>query len=71
MTRTRSFKLPEYAVCDEAAAYIAEMLMDIALQFEATHFDQIRRHYQPITPERDDGQLDLFDNYLFDEKPPF
>ena len=71
MTRTRSFKLPEYAVCDEAAAYIAEMLMDIALQFEATHFDQIRRHYQSITPERDDGQLDLFDNYLFDEEPPF
>ena len=71
MTRTPSFKLPEYAVSDEAAAYIADTLMEIALQFEATHLAQIRRHYQSITPERDNGQLDLFDNDLFDEQPPF
>ena len=71
MTPTRSFKLPDYAVSDEAAAYIADTLMEIALQFEATHLAQIRRHYQSITPEPDDGQLDLFDNYLFDEEPPF
>ena len=59
---------PHYAVSDEAAAYIADALMDLALQFEATHFAQIRRHYQSITRDRDsdtDGQLDLFD------KPPF
>jgi hypothetical protein len=47
MTRTRSFELSEYAVSDEAAAYIAHTLMEIALQFEATHFAQIRRHYEP------------------------
>jgi hypothetical protein len=35
MPRTRSLKLPEYAASDEAAAYIADMLMEIALQFES------------------------------------
>lgn len=67
--RTRSFELPEYAVSDAAAAYIADMLMQIALQFEATHFAQIRRHYQSLRPEPDDNpgrQLDLFD-----KDPPF
>jgi hypothetical protein len=61
--RTRSFELPEYAVSDAAAAYVADMLMQIALQFEATHFAQIRRHYQSLRPEPDDNpgrQLDLF-----------
>jgi hypothetical protein len=62
MTRKRVAQSPEYAVSDEAAAYIADALMEIALQFEASHFAQIRRHYESITPERDDDrwQLDLF-----------
>ncbi len=62
MTRRRKAKSSEYTVSDEAAAYIADALMELALQFEATHFAQIRRHYQSITPERDDDrwQLDLF-----------
>ena len=62
MTRKRAAQSPEYAVSDEAAAYIADALMEIALQFEASHFAQIRRHYESITPERDDDrwQLDLF-----------
>jgi hypothetical protein len=51
MTRTQWFELPEYAVSDEAAAYIAGALMEIALQFETTHFDQIRRHYYSLRPE--------------------
>ena len=38
MTRKRHAKSPEYAVSDEAAAYIADALMELALQFEATHF---------------------------------
>jgi hypothetical protein len=50
MTRKRRAKSPEYAVSDEAAAYIADALMELALQFEATHFAQIRRYYQSITP---------------------
>jgi hypothetical protein len=68
MTHKRPANSPEYAVSNEAAAYIADALMELALQFEATHFAQIRRHYQSITPERDDGfwQLDLFGNH-----PPF
>jgi hypothetical protein len=49
MTRTRSFELPEYAVSDEAAAYIADTLMEIALQFETAH-----------NPGQ---QLDLFDKH--------
>ena len=67
MTRKRSTQSAEYAVSDEAAAYIADALMELALQFEATHFTQIRRHHQAIGPERDGDddtawqQLDLFD----------
>ncbi len=63
MTRTHAFELPEY-VSDAATAYIADMLMQIALQFEATHFAQIRRHYQSLRPEPDEKpgqQLDLVD----------
>jgi hypothetical protein len=66
MTPIRSFELPDYAVSDEAAAYIADMLMEIALQFEAAHFAQIRRHYESLRPEPDDNpgqQLDLFDKH--------
>jgi hypothetical protein len=38
--------------------------MELALQFEATHFAQIRRHYESITPRRDydPWQLDLQPN---------
>jgi hypothetical protein len=42
----------EYAISDEAAACIADALMELALTFEATHFAQIRRRYQSITPTR-------------------
>ena len=68
MMPKRAAQLPEYAVSDEAAAFIADALMELALQFEAAYFSQIRRHYQSITPERDDdqGQLDLFGKH-----PPF
>jgi hypothetical protein len=55
MMRKRKDKLPEYAVSDAAAAYIADALMQLALQFEAKHFAQIRRHYQSIVTEPDDG----------------
>ena len=50
MTRKRSAQSHEYAVSDEAAAYIADALMEIALQFEASHFAQIHRHY-PSPPQ--------------------
>jgi hypothetical protein len=50
MTRKPRAKPSEYAVSDEAAAYIADALMELALQFEAAHFAQIRRYYQSITP---------------------
>ena len=65
MTRKRSAQSPEYVVSDEAAAYIADALMELALQFEATHFAQIRRHYQSIAPKRSTvlRQLDLFKKY--------
>jgi hypothetical protein len=68
MPRKRSAQSPESAVSDEAAAYIADALMEIALQFEASHFAEIRRHYDSITPQHDydPWQLDLFS-----ETPPF
>ena len=63
----RSVPLPKYAVSDEAAAYIADVLMELALKFEAAHLAQIRRHHQSLARERDDAQ-DQID--LFGEKPP-
>jgi hypothetical protein len=50
MTRKSRTTPTDDAVSDEAAAYIADALMEIALQFEATHFAQIRRYYRSITP---------------------
>lgn len=56
----------QLAVSDEAAAYIADALMQLALDFENTHYAQIRRHHRTIAPEPDQAppQLDLF------AKPP-
>ena len=52
----------QLAVSDEAAAYIADALMQLALDFENTHYVQIRRHYQANAPEPGTNvrQLDLF-----------
>jgi hypothetical protein len=52
----------QLAVSDEAAAYIADALMQLALEFENAHYAQIRRHYEAIAPEpnQDPRQLDLF-----------
>jgi hypothetical protein len=54
----------ELTVSDEAAAYIADALMQLAVDFENIHYDQIRRHQQAIAsePEVDARQLDLFPN---------
>jgi hypothetical protein len=59
-------ELTDYAVSDEAAAYIADVLMELALKFEATHYSQIRRHLDSLKPDLDDRQLDLFKS-----PPPF
>jgi hypothetical protein len=50
------------ALSDEAAAYIADALMRLALEFESSHYAQIRRHHEAIYPEPDEDprQLDLF-----------
>ena len=52
----------QLAVSDEAAVYIAGALMQLALDFEKTHYAQIRRHHQAIALETDADahQLDLF-----------
>jgi len=50
MKRKPRARPSDEAISDEAAAYIADALMELALQFEATHFAQIRRYYQSITP---------------------
>jgi len=57
--------LTDYAVSDEAAAYIADALMELALEFEAAHLAQIRRHHDSLKPEYDDSQLDLFRAPIF------
>jgi hypothetical protein len=71
MSPTRAVQLPEIAISDEAAAYIADALMELALQFEAVHLAPIRRHHQSTAHDqqlRDDdpAQLDLFG-----KNPPF
>ena len=63
MARKRRTELErEIAVSDEAAAYIADALMQLALDFENSHYDQIRRHFQSIAPQLDydPRQLELF-----------
>jgi hypothetical protein len=52
----------QLAVSDEAAAYVADVLMQLALDFENAHYAQIRRHHKAIAPEPDVDarQLDLF-----------
>jgi hypothetical protein len=61
MTLPRDYPiLTDCAVSDEAAAYIADALMELALEFEATHLAQIRRHRESLEPETDNLQLDLF-----------
>jgi hypothetical protein len=52
----------QIAVSDEAAAYIADALMQLALEFENIHYAQIRRHHHASAPEfdADARQLDLF-----------
>jgi hypothetical protein len=52
----------QLALSDEAAAYIADALMQLALEFENDHYAQIRRHHQASAPEFDADacQLDLF-----------
>jgi hypothetical protein len=59
---SRTEQAHELDLSDEAAAYIAEALMQLALEFENNHYAQIRRHYQSIPPEpdHDPRQLDLF-----------
>jgi len=52
--------LTDYAMSDEAAAYIADALMELALKFESTHYSQIRRHLASLKAESDERQLDLF-----------
>ncbi len=55
MTRKPKARSSDDAASDAAAAYIADALMELALQFEATHFAQIRRYYQSTTPTPDAG----------------
>jgi hypothetical protein len=47
---------------DEAAAATADVLMQVALEFEATYLAQIRHHYHSMRPEPkgDPRQLELF-----------
>jgi hypothetical protein len=64
------------ALSDEAAAYTADVLMEIALEFEATYYGPIRRHYQSMCPEpeADPRQLELFPEHYsspFDRRREF
>lgn len=50
---------------DEAAAQVADFLMQLALGFENTHLSQIKRHYEAMRPlpTYDPNQLELFDPF--------
>jgi hypothetical protein len=59
---------------DEAAAYTADVLMQLALEFEATYFAQIRRHHESMRPEGEQRQLELFPQHYsspFDRRHEF
>ncbi len=47
---------------DAAAACTADVLMQVALEFEATYLAQIRQHYDSMrpSPEGDPRQFELF-----------
>jgi hypothetical protein len=53
------------ALSDAAAAYIADALMQLALDFENSHYAEIRRHNEAIAPEPDNDprQLELFPEF--------
>jgi hypothetical protein len=55
----------QLALSDEAVAYIADALMQLALDFENNHYPQLRRHYEAIAPEpeKDPRQLELFPEF--------
>ena len=58
------YLLVPYELSDEAAAYVSELLNDLAVAFDGQYFAQIRRYYDECRDiERfcQDGQLDLFD----------
>jgi len=57
---------------DEAAACTADVLMQVALEFEATYLAQIRNHYQSMRPEPkgDPRQLELFPELSFSTFDP-
>ena len=50
---------------DQAVAYIADALMQLALDFENNHYAEIRRHYEAMAPEPDNDprQLELFPEF--------
>jgi len=50
---------------DQAAAYIADALMQLALDFENSHYAEIRRHYEAMAPgpDKDPRQLELFPEF--------
>jgi hypothetical protein len=50
---------------DQAAAYIADALMQLALDFENNHYAEIRRHYEAVAPgtDKDPRQLELFPEF--------
>jgi len=55
----------QLALSDEAVAYIADALMQLAIDFENNHYPQMRRHYEAIAPEpeKDPRQLELFPEF--------
>ena len=54
---------------DEAAAYVSQLLNDLAVAFDGQYFAQICRHYAELNQRPDierschDGQLDLFEGH--------
>ena len=58
------YLLVPYELSDEAAAYVSELLNDLAVAFDGQYFAQVRRYYderRDIERFCHDGQLDLFD----------
>jgi hypothetical protein len=68
---TRAVQLPDHAVSDEAAAYIADALMEVGGLELQGEFSQIRCHHQSLAQNCQRGDDDPVQLDLFGRHPPF
>ena len=64
-------KSPNYPITDEVVAEVADLLMNLALEFESAHLGEILRHRQQLEPLEPAWLANPQQLPLFPELPPF